>query len=643
MPETAAPPGLARFRLMGGFRLSAASGEAAPIPSRRARGLLAYLRLAPDQTASRERLCALLWSDRGEAQARASLRQCLLELKATLSLHRLDLIDAGRETLSLKPGRSGSDVADLEAALVGSAEDGLAEALIAIGEARLLDDLDIGGHYREWIGQSRARLDQAIARGVAAHLERLEARGRWTAARALAEAYLGRDPLDESVVAAAIRADVALGHATAAHRRFQVLQTALAREFGAAPGPAAREALAGIAPAPPLLVVAAFEIGEEAADAGGVAATLRDEVLSGLSRFHDLRVITDARPLTQVVAALSEEQAGSYALGASLRGGAEGRRLIVQLITSEERRVIWSRRFGLAGLDVVGAIDDIIAQVVGAVTPTIGEDLVRRPSNLPPDKVYQRFLLARGPEAKARTFAEARAAADALEAMLAADPAVALPYFTLTYLYNTDFGYTRAGSSGPFERARALELAKTALALDRGHVHGYTVAGWCYLRRRQWAAARMHFEQALALNPFHVRRVMEVGYGLLFLGDLDMARTLFDRCLLLNPSPEDGFFMDLGLLALVRGEHDLADSYFDLMADPEIWGGIFSAMNATLGGRPSPERTTAATARIAAIWPPGETMTGEAVVGWIAAHHPFHDQATEARFLAAARATFNPA
>jgi hypothetical protein len=128
---------------------------------------------------------------------------------------------------------------------------------------------------------------------------------------------------------------------------------------------------------------------------------------------------------------------------------------------------------------------------------------------------------------------------------------------------------------------------------------------------------------------------------LLHLGDLDAARALLDRCLLLHPSPEDLFFMDLGLLSLVRGEHDLAGSYFDLMADPNMWGIIYSAINAELGGLAPSGRPAAALRRITAIWPDNRTMTSESIVAWIASHHPFQDPQAEALFLSGARRAFS--
>lgn len=646
-------PRRARLRLFGTFRLTGVNGDVVSIVSRRARGLLAYLALAPDHTGTRERLCGLLWSDRGEPQARSSLRQCLFDLRETFLAADLDIIDSGREIVTLKSDTYDSDVDNVNRALAGNDIAVLIAALGAISSERLLDDLDIGGLYGDWLDQTRAALDRSIGSRVLLQLERLEAARDWRSASEMAEAFLRRDPLDETVVAATIRADVAAGNANAARRKFQVLQKSLAREFGAQPGTMAREAFSAISTpvpkaisprpeanrafgAPPLVVVAAFECPE----GPSLVAAVRDEVLSGLACFHDMRVVNDQRPVDIVAADQSNGRGQGYILGASLRTVREGPRLVVQLLRSHDRHIIWSSTFAMAGLETIGTIDDVVAQTVGAILPSIDTDRMRRSAESTIEPGYESRLIPHFPTVKPKTFEEARAAADALETMISANPSFSPPYLSLAYLYNTDFGYTRAGSSGPVEHARALHLAKSAMALDRGHVHGYTVTGWCYLRRREFRSAKNLFEQALTLNPFHARRVMEVGWGYVFLGDLDAAQALFDRCLLLYPSPADGFFMDLGLLAVIRGDRDLAASYFNMTADPEIWVSIYRAINADLGGLGDGDDCQIACDRVRSIWPGARPPTGEAVVAWFAGHHPFQSADVSARLVEASRRVF---
>src|SRR5215510_10986248 len=73
-----------KLRLFGGFELQSGRGPVGAPVGRKVRALLACLALSPGLIWPREKLMALLWSDRAEEQARASLRQALTELRHTL-------------------------------------------------------------------------------------------------------------------------------------------------------------------------------------------------------------------------------------------------------------------------------------------------------------------------------------------------------------------------------------------------------------------------------------------------------------------------------------------------------------------------------------------------------------------------------
>lgn len=646
----------AHLGLSGELRLTGADGEPVPLTSRRARALVCYLHFAGAAGATRERLAGLLWSDRAEEQARASLRQCLIELRTAQAAAGLDLLTVGRERIALREGGHGAEWAAFERALAAPDGEALTQILQRLADAPLLEDVQLGGLFGEWLEQTRGHLEDSVVQAVQACLKRYEAAAAWPEARRLAQAFLRRHPLDETAVAAAMRADAALGSSSSAHRRFRILKEALAREYGVEPGEAAHEALAALAappgpaaPAasearpsaaprsgPPLVVVADFEaIGLDGAQSD-LTRPIREEVVSGLSRFRDLRVITDPQPAGGASPATWLERGAAYVLGAAMRPDAQGIKLTVRLLRTGDGDVVWSNSLGLPASQLSAAIDRIIAKVVGAVLPTIDGDLVRQ-ARMPANDIFRRYLAARDAAGAAETYDQARAAAAQLEALIADEPGFALPYLPLARLYNTDFGYTRANSSGPAEFARALDLAKSAIAIDRAHVHGYSVAGWSYLRRRQKDAARLYFDQALAMNPFHAERVLEVGFGHIFLGDLDQARQLIDRSLVLNPVPDDMFFADLGLLELIAGDHGRAASYFDMIARPRLWHLIYRAINARLGGEDDGAGSEAARAGVRAIWPADLPLTPESVTAWAASHNPFCEPAADRRFLDAAR------
>ena len=89
--------------IFGRLSLVDSNGVEIPLKSQKAKALLAYLALSSDKTRSREEIMALLWSDRGETQARASLRQMLFGLKQELNEQSSDTLLITSETISLNP------------------------------------------------------------------------------------------------------------------------------------------------------------------------------------------------------------------------------------------------------------------------------------------------------------------------------------------------------------------------------------------------------------------------------------------------------------------------------------------------------------------------------------------------------------
>src|SRR5262245_36412569 len=92
-----------RIRLLGGFDLKSPAGLDLAPPGRKVRALLACLALPPGRAWPREKLMAALWGDRGDEQARASLRQALAELRRTLGEPSPLVTDGG--AVSLDPAR----------------------------------------------------------------------------------------------------------------------------------------------------------------------------------------------------------------------------------------------------------------------------------------------------------------------------------------------------------------------------------------------------------------------------------------------------------------------------------------------------------------------------------------------------------
>src|SRR5215813_10113787 len=88
------------LKLLGSLDLRSADGKELALTTRKDRLLLAYLALHAGRPLARDRLAGLLWGDRGETQARDSLRQSVAAIRQTFRQIALDPIQSERESLS---------------------------------------------------------------------------------------------------------------------------------------------------------------------------------------------------------------------------------------------------------------------------------------------------------------------------------------------------------------------------------------------------------------------------------------------------------------------------------------------------------------------------------------------------------------
>lgn len=226
-------------------------GDVAP-RSRKARALLAYLAVHPGEAISRERLAALLWSDRGEEQARASLRQCLYELRAIARINEALRVDASK--VALAEGAVRWDLDELRAAVQGGRLEALAQWLRHRGMLEGLDGLD--AEFDDWLRGERDRRARELRGLVATEAEAALARGDVAAARDLCTGFADQEPADEVVAMIGLRADAAAGDVAALRRRYHALEAALRSELDASPSPETtalfRRLLGGVAAARPV-------------------------------------------------------------------------------------------------------------------------------------------------------------------------------------------------------------------------------------------------------------------------------------------------------------------------------------------------------------------------------------------------------
>ena len=221
-------------RLFGAFRLTSPDGSNATPVGRKTRALVAYLLTTTEPGATRDRLAGLLWSERGEDQARASLRQMLYEMRALTSGHE-PLIVLDRIGARVPRERATTDLAEMHL-LAATNEPAALATLVGDQPPDLLTDLDgIDPGFDDWLALERTRRADERRRLVLGAAESAMGSLEPAPALRLAACLLERDPTDEAAARMAMEAGRRQGDRDGVRTVFARLKGALRTELGVEP------------------------------------------------------------------------------------------------------------------------------------------------------------------------------------------------------------------------------------------------------------------------------------------------------------------------------------------------------------------------------------------------------------------------
>lgn len=529
-----APAAKPTLRLFGSLAV-VGGDDAAPL-GKRARGILGYLVLNP-RRATRDRLIGLFWPDRGEAQARASLRQCLVEVRGLLG----DALVADREAVALDADRIDSDWHALDRALANDDPATLTAAIDAIGAEPLLDGLEFGEAFDDWLRACRAGLDGRLAAAVIARIEAARTAGEAAAALALADAWGRRDPRDETVAAAAIAIEMERQAPAAARRRFRAFEALLARDGDGPPGPAllaALETAPAAAPSPPpppaaaagapdtdrpasnavLLAtgarftlptkpsIAVLPFADLAGDADAFADGMVEEICTVLSRFSTIFVIAGLSSLSyrdtpKPAAVIAAELGVRYLLEGSVRKSAGRVRIAVKLIDAIIGEQIWAERFDETLEDIFDLQDRVASAIVSLIDSTLTSAEMRRAVVRPtssPD-AYELVLCANARLTR-YTREAVHEALDFARRATEFDPDYAWAWATLGFAHAT-LELNQWCEDRPAARAAARDAAERAMRIGGDDLMALTVTAGLFATQRDLPRASQLIERAMTLNP----------------------------------------------------------------------------------------------------------------------------------------------
>jgi len=542
------------------------TGESLQLKGRKTRALIAYLALRPGRACPREELVGLLWGDRGEAQARSSLRQSLSEVRKALGDAGEAVLIAGRDTVALDAESISVDTVEFECL----ADEGTPTALeraAALYHGDLLEGLAIHDPaFEEWLGGERGRLRRRACAALTGLLDHQSGAGDIEAAVATAERLLALDPLQEAVHRTLMRLHVSCGERTLALKQYQACRDVLGTELGVEPE-AETEQLADdirtgeartgevVDPAPashappaeslslpdkPSIAVLPFVNMSGDADQEYFADGITEDIITELSRFRALIVIARNSSFyykgrSPKVQDVGRELGVAYVVEGSVRKAGNRIRVVAQLVECESGNHVWAERYDRDLEDIFAVQDDLTRTVVSTIAGRIEAVGHRRARRMSADSLLAHDLVLR---ARSHTYAFTRP--DNIEAQkllaraIVLDPANARAHaaFSMSHMLDWFSHWEKEGDESLTESHR---LAKMAVSLDDTDCYAQWSLGCTYLCRRRYRNSRFHLEKALDLNPYDVEARALYGLFLTYIGQPEEALAEYDQAKKVDP------------------------------------------------------------------------------------------------------------
>jgi len=282
----------------------------------------------------------------------------------------------------------------------------------------------------------------------------------------------------------------------------------------------------------PRIAVSAIRVRSTEPALQDLAATLTEDIASGLSRFSYL-----------LVSAPGSEQAdvnAGYVLNSTLQEAGGTLRLSTQLIDRTNGQQVWGNSFEHAWdeADLLGIQDDLTDRVVASVADPYGalmRDLsqgveLKAIEDMSPYDVVLRYFNYRQ-RVSEQDHLETR---NALEHGVKIDPGNAHLWAALAAVYIEEYKHNYNPRSDSLDRA--LATAHKAVAMKPDSASAQFALAEVHFFRQEVGPFRAAAERAIALNPRDSDAMAMIGIMTAYTGDWERGRELSARARAINPN-----------------------------------------------------------------------------------------------------------
>lgn len=551
------------LKLLGEFAVRDQTGKALSLPTRKTRALLAYLAANAGRPQLRDRLMALLWSDRGEQQARHSLNQALTSIRRLGNAAGVTLLHGDGERVTLLADMLAIDLANFRDKL---ADDPAGAAVLY--EGPFLDGTTIPDPaFEDWLTAIRSELHNNACDALSRAADQATKIADTANGIDLLRRLVALDPLREEAHRRLMKSLYDNGDRAGALSQYQTCADILKKELQVEPDtvtkalfeairsnassaieqkPATRAQGSGLEDSPlslpdkPSIAVLPFTNLSADPDQEFFADGITEDIITALSRFRSLFVIArnstfSYKGKSPDVREIVRDLGVRYVLEGSVRKSDKRIRIAGQLIDAENGSHLWAERFDRNVDDIFLLQDEVTEAIVAAIAPEIDDAERERAQRKPPGSldawdIYQRGLTAyhTSTEEAFRLAIEHFDRASEIDQNFA--PALAM---AASARWRYVLLFEPANRNQYLTEAR--EKAYKAMTLDSRD----STCLWCVGRVQSmlgdYDAAILKIEEAIALNPNDAMARFNLGAVLCTVGRTREAINHIDDAMRLSP------------------------------------------------------------------------------------------------------------
>jgi eukaryotic-like serine/threonine-protein kinase len=275
-----------------------------------------------------------------------------------------------------------------------------------------------------------------------------------------------------------------------------------------------------------------------------LAEDLTEDIVTGLSRFSYLRVISRSSAARFTgesvdVRAAGRELRARYLMEGTLRQVGPTLRISAQLVDAESGAHLWAEHYDRTPTpedlftlqdDVASRIVSTVADMHGVLAHTMSENLRQRdPETLTPYEMTVRglgYIERIAPDEHALVRA-------GLERAVERAPGNADCWALLSNMYAEE--HKHGFNLRPDPLGRALDAARRAVAAAPSSHLGYHMLAQAHFFQREFQEFRNAADRAVSLNPLDAGTVAFMGILIAYTGDWERGCALVERAMELNP------------------------------------------------------------------------------------------------------------